>query len=112
MRTLDILIEGKSNKRLCESELYANRKLGAKCAKALRTRLAELEAAAHVFELVTGRPHPLRGDRAGQFAVSLEGGKRLVFRPSVVPPPIKADGSIDWGRVDRVTIVFIGDYHD
>ena len=72
-------------------------------------------------ELVAGRPHPLKGDseallrsadRAGQFAVDLEGAKRLVFEPANDPIPCNEDGSIDWSKVTHVCIVFIGDYHD
>jgi|GEM_PF-6623124 len=35
----------------------------------LRSRLADLRAAGSVRELVSGRPHPLKGDRAAEFAV-------------------------------------------
>lgn len=59
-----------------------------------------------------GRPHPLTGDRAGEFAVDLEGGTRLVFKPDNEPIPLNEDGSIDWSKVTAVCIVFIGDYHD
>lgn len=112
MQDLHILIEGKANRDLCESATTADRKLGRKCAKSLRKRLADLAAARSVSELVAGHPHPLRGDRKGQFAINLEGGRRLVFRPTEEPPPLSADDAVDWSRVDNITIVFIGDYHD
>ena len=98
--------------KLCEQQLIAQKKLGQVCARKLRSRLADLEAAGSVRELVSGRPHPLKEDRAGEFAVDLEGGKRLVFKPANDPIPYKEDGSIDWSKVTRVCIVFIGDYHD
>ncbi|MEI2582583.1 type II toxin-antitoxin system RelE/ParE family toxin [Scytonema sp. PRP1] len=97
---------------LCEQEKVAQRNLGANCAKKLRTRLAMLAAAGCVTELLAGRPHPLKGDRAGEFAVDLEGAKRLVFKPDNDPIPLTEDGSIDWSQVTAVCIVFIGDYHD
>ena len=78
----------------------------------LRTRLADLQAASSVTELVAGRPHPLVGDRAGQFAVDLEGGRRLVFVPGHDPVPRRDDGSVDWLLVTKVRIVYVGDYHD
>lgn len=86
--------------------------MGAKCAKKLKTRLADLYGVSSVTELFAGRPHPLKGDRAGEFAVDLEGGKRLVFKPDNDPVPLSEDGSIDWSKVTAVCIVFIGDYHD
>ena len=85
---------------------------GLPCAKKLQNRLADLEAVAFVTELVAGRPHPLKGDRLGQFSVDLHGAVRLVFEPNQNPVPRNADKSIAWNRVDKVRIVFIGDYHD
>jgi len=99
-------------KQLCEQEREARRQLGADCSKRLRTRLADLAAAHCVVELVAGRPHPLKGDRAGQFAVDLSGGSRLVFTPDHEPVPTSADGGIDWASVTKVNIVYIGNYHD
>jgi len=86
--------------------------LGKASARKLRARLDDLVSAANVRELVAGRPHPLKGDRAGQFSLSLAGGRRLVFEPSQQPPPEWDDGGIDWVAVDDVTILYIGDYHD
>ena len=97
---------------LCAQQRLAVRKLGAPCARKLRSRLADLLAAAHVRELVAGRPHPLTGDRLGQFAVDLHGGVRLVLEPAHNPVPSLADGGIDWEQVTQITIVYIGDYHD
>lgn len=99
-------------KELCEAERRAVRELGRPCARKLFSRLADLKAAENVTELIAGHPHPLKGDRTGQFSVRLEGGKRLVFAPANDPLPVDAKGSIDWRRVTRVSIVFIGDYHD
>lgn len=109
---MEITFGDRKLQKLCEQQDLAQRKLGANCAKKLRTRLADLAAASCVTELVAGRPHPLKGDRAGEFAVNLEGGTRLVFKPDHDPIPLAEDGSIDWSKVTAVCIVFIGDYHD
>ena len=97
---------------LCEQHARMVSAFGLPCAKKLRGRLADLEAAAFVTELVAGRPHPLKGDRPGQFAVDLHGAVRLVFEPDHDPVPRGADGSIAWNQVSKIRIVFIGDYHD
>jgi proteic killer suppression protein len=107
-----ILFETADLKQLCSEEREANRQLGRPCAKKLVTRLADLRAAQRVTDLVAGHPHPLKGDRAGQFALDLHGGKRLVFTPAHDPLPLKDDDSIDWSQVTSIRIVFIGDYHD
>lgn len=103
--------DGKLQK-LCEQEVVAQRKLGTNCARKLKTRLADLAAVSSVVELVAGRPHPLKGDRTGEFAVDLEGGKRLVFKGANDPVPLTEDGSVDWSKVTAICIIFIGDYHD
>lgn len=99
-------------RQICEKSQLAQRKLGAPCARKLRSRLADLDAASSVKELSAGRPHPLKGDRAGHFALDLSGGKRLVFKPANDPIPRREDGNIDWTKVTQVCICFIGDYHD
>jgi proteic killer suppression protein len=99
-------------RKLCETRREAEKKLGAECAKKLRTRLSDLDAATHVRELIAGHPHPLERDQPGQFAVNLAGGKRLVFEPDHESIPKDDQGNIDWSQVTSITIVFIGDYHD
>jgi proteic killer suppression protein len=99
-------------RKLCEIRREAEKKLGSDCAKKLRTRLSDLDAAIHVRELIAGHPHPLERDRLGQFAVNLTGGKRLVFVPDHEPIPKDNQGNIDWSQIINITIVFIGDYHD
>lgn len=77
----------------------------------LRTRLSDLEAARSVADLVVGHPHPLKGDRAGQFSVDLAGGVRLCFEPADPAQALGEDGSINWTRVREVRVVYIGNYH-
>ncbi|MBW4528515.1 MAG: hypothetical protein KME18_25665 [Phormidium tanganyikae FI6-MK23] len=98
--------------KLCEQQAVAQKQLGKVGARKLCSRLADLAAASSVRDLVAGRPHPLKGDRAGEFALDLEGAKRLVFKSANDPVPYKGDGGIDWSNVTHVCIVFIGDYHD
>ncbi len=109
---MDILFSSASLELLCSSEREGKRRLGDRSAKKQRTRLADLQAAARVTDLVAGRPHPLKRDRQGQFAVDLEGGLRLVFEPASDPIPLGSGGEILWASVTAIRIVYIGDYHD
>lgn len=109
---MDIAFRDKKTRELCEQQATASRKLGTACARKLRSRLADLQAAERVTDLVAGRPHPLQGVRAGQFALDLEGGRRLVFEPDQQPLPRRDDGSVDWFRITSIRIIYIGDYHD
>lgn len=109
---MEIRFKDKKLRELCEKQASAVKKLGDAGARKLRSRLADLSAASRVSELVAGNPHPLRGERLGQFALDLAGGWRLVFAPANDPVPRKGDASIDWSAVTIVCIEFIGDYHD
>ena len=85
---------------------------GGASARKLKVRLVALEAAARVTDLVAGNPHPLKGDRLGEFALDLAGGWRLVFAPAHDPCPTRPDGGIEWSQVTIICIEYIGDYHD
>ena len=108
---MDIGFEDEKLARLCNNRRLADRRLGRNGAKRLRSRLADLKAASVVTELVAGSPHPLTGDRLGQFSLRLHGGNRLVFQPAQDPVPVLCDGGIDWSSVTAVVVVEIGDYH-
>lgn len=109
---MQINFKDKKVRELCEKQAVAVKKLGHVCARKLRSRLDDLEAAGQVTDLVAGNPHPLKGDRDGQFAVDLAGGFRLVFAPDHDPVPQRPQGGIDWSQVCIVCIEYIGDYHD
>ncbi len=109
---MKINFKDKKLREMCEKQAVAEKKLGAVCARKLRTRLSDLDSAERVTDLMAGNPHPLKGDRQGQFALHLTGGWRLVFSPDNAPCPARPDGGIDWSRVTIVCIEYIGDYHD
>ena len=109
---MKLSFKNKKIKELCEKRAVADQKLGAACARKLRARLDDLDAASRVTDLTAGNPHPLKGNRLGQFALDLTGGWRLVFAPALDPLPLRDDQSIDWSQVTIVCIEFIGDYHD
>ena len=109
---MKILFGNKKVQELCEQQRVAEKKLGALCARKLRARLSDIEASNRVTDLVAGSPHPLKGNRKGQFALNLAGGYRLVFGSANEPCPTTEDGGINWAQVTIVSIEFIGDYHD
>ena len=109
---MDISFSKNELQKLCENSRLMVKKFGMPCAKKLMARLADLQAAETLEDVVAGRPHPLERDRLGQFAVNLHGGVRLVFESADDPVPIKDDGTIAWHEVTKICIVFIGDYHD
>lgn len=76
-------------------------------------RVALLSSAGTLADLThtPGRLHPLKGDRAGQFALDLWGSFRLVFEPANVPLPKLPDGGLDRTRVTKIRILEVVDYH-
>ena len=108
---MEIDYSDKQIENICLYNKQAQKALGRPIAKKLQRRLADIDSADNVRELVAGRPHPLIGDREGQFALDIGGGARLVFEPDE-PIPRLDDESINWGIVGEITIVFIGNYHD
>lgn len=109
---LEIVFADKDLQALCTSERQQKKALGHAGMCKLRARLSDLMAVARVTELVAGHPHPLTGNRDGQFALRLDGACRLVFEPAHQPIPQRNDGAVLWVEVTAVRIVFIGDYHD
>ena len=109
---MEVAFANRNLQEICEDQREAKRQLGQASARKLRSRLADIMAASRLGDIPAGRPHPLRGSRAGQFAVSLSGGDRLVFEANDDPAPTTHDGATDWKHVASIRIVFIGDYHD
>lgn len=100
--------------KICEEHRALQKEHGAACAKRISARLADLAAASTLeeFRHLPGGCHELDGDREGQLALKLPGGKRLIIRPTVDPMPTAEAGGLDWGAVEAVEIVDIVDYHD
>ena len=108
---MQITYASKTIQRLCEEDKHQRKQLGEKRAKRLKNFLNELRAVQNVSQLQLGRPHPLTGDRAGQFSVDLDGPMRLLFDPAELPPPTLPSGGIDWQQVSSVRLLEIGDTH-
>jgi plasmid maintenance system killer protein len=89
------------------------KRFGAVRWKLLRKRLAGLAAAPTLRDMrgVAGF-HQLTGDRAGRFALKLDGAYRLVVEPANHPVPKLDDGGIDEGSITGVRVVEVVNYHD
>jgi proteic killer suppression protein len=108
---LDIFFETEKLAKVCNSRASLDRAYGAVCAKRVAQRLQELEAVESLEEVLFGRPHELKADRAGQVSVDLVHPLRLIFRPAVQPPPLRTDGGLDRKKVTSITIIEITDTH-
>ena len=100
--------------KLCNSAGKLRGKYGSRMAQLVQQRLLELtdvETLGEMFAIVGARCHPLTANLRGLFAVNLVHPKRLVFKPSHNPLPLKPDGGLDVARVTEIEVVGIGDYH-
>ena len=110
---MDVLFASDKLHRALSTQRVLQADWGQEGAKKITLRLQQLAAAPTLADMrnLPGRCHELTGDRAGQFAVDVHKGYRLVFRPTAEPPPRKPDGGIDWAQVDSITVDEIVDYH-
>jgi len=83
-------------------------------AKLIRRRLDDLRAARtlEVMRNLPGRCHELKGDRAGQLSIDLDGPYRLLFMPAHNPLPNKPDGGLDWAQITVVLLVGVVNTHE
>ena len=79
----------------------------------IKRRVASLAAAPALADMrgVPGRFHQLTGDRAYQFALTINASERLVFEPDHSPLPTLPDGGVDLAAVTRIRIIEVVDYH-
>ena len=108
---MEFAFENKLLRGLCENEPQAQRILGANVASKLKHRLADMEVAQCVTELVAGKPRELDGVRRGQISVDMCDGYRIIFCANHNNIPLMVSGSVDWSKVTRIKILNI-DLHD
>jgi proteic killer suppression protein len=95
---MEISFKTKKIATLCNKNNKAVKKFGADCAEKLQLRLQQLWSAECLEDMKYGRPHPLNGNREGQFAIDLAGAVRLVFE-ALDPIPKTSDDATDWGSL-------------
>jgi len=110
---IEIVWASRKLERDCLNDRNGVQRFGPERWTLIKRRLESLASAPTLADMrgVPGNCHPLTGDRAGQFAISLTGSYRLVFRPDHEPIPLQADGGIDRQLVTRILIEGVVDYH-
>jgi len=97
---------------LLNNEKKLTQEYGPKNARKIVLRLSQITAMptlGHLLQSRLGRCHALQGDYAGMYAMDLEGGFRLIFRP--VQEKGQANVSEDLFTVEIVMIMEVTDYH-
>lgn len=111
---MEIAFSSEQLRQTCNDSKALKRRFGAEGEKLIRRRLDELQAAptlAAIAKLPGPRCEELKGGRAGQLSVRVQGGFRLVFIPVDDPPAKKPDGGLDWVAVRAIKVLEIEDYH-
>jgi len=83
-------------------------------AKRVATRMDDITSSPNLAVLIqipAADCHLLTGDRKGEWAVSISGNFRMIFRIAQDPIPITEDGSINTTLVTDICILEIVDYH-
>lgn len=111
---MEITFKNKKFQKICNSEKELIKTYGKSCARKIRSRLDDLQAAATLeeFKTLPGRCHELKGNKKGRLSLDLEHPLRLIFEPSNENVKMKEDGGLDWNSVSEVIIVEVEDTHD
>lgn len=110
--TLEIAFESISLRSFCETEAHAIREFGKSVAELLKHRLADMRVATSIKDLIVGRPRELTGANSGQIMLELCDGHCVVFCANHTNNPTTSIGAIDWPKVRRIRILYIGDNYD
>lgn len=98
----------------CETRNSRRRAFGDERGKRLGRRLSALLAATCLEDLraAPGRLHELKGDRAGQLSLDLDGPYRLLFEPILSEGQLTGPSDTQsWSQVTHVRILSIEDTH-
>lgn len=110
---VDVLFASSKLQKTCSTRGLLMKRFGDVGAKKIELRLQQLRAVATLEDMrhLPGRCHELSGDLAGMLAIDVHHPHRLILRPAAEPPPLKADGGLDWASVEAVVITDVIDYH-
>jgi proteic killer suppression protein len=111
---VEILFRNEADRLMYNDSKSLVRKHNVQRAKQIRRRLDDLRAALTLEAMrnLPGRCHELKGDRATQLSLDLDGPYRLILCPAHDPIPRKADGGLDWNLVTAVRIIEVTDTHE
>jgi proteic killer suppression protein len=85
-----------------------------KNANKVEQRMSEIKSSpnlAVLMQIPAARCHRLKGDLAGEWAVSISPNHRLLFQIADDPVPRKDNGEIDTILVKEIKIITTTDYH-
>lgn len=100
-----IAFSSRSLRLICENQHRARRVLGAAKAEKLRSRLADMDSADNVAELIAGNPRPVPSIPL-RITLDLCEGATMVFEANQKSCPTN-EGAIEWNKVSRIKIITV-----
>lgn len=109
---MELAFDTISLRTICENEQHAISELGVEVAEVLKHRLADLQAATSVKDIIVGRLPEFNGTEANHLAIYLSNKHSIVLCANHPKNPMTDTGEIDWERVSRVKILRIESNYD
>lgn len=100
--------EEKEVRDSCLDQEKATRLYGHETAQGLQHRLADIEAADRIADLIAGRPAAINGTEL--YKLDISDTHRLVFCHNHGKRPTTQNGQVDWPNVRRIKITSIEGY--
>jgi hypothetical protein len=108
IETLDLAFDSIQLRSICESEEVAISELGPTVASILKHRLADLNAATSVSEILVGHPRILMSGEFNQhIVINLCDDYQIIISANHRRNPQSGNGNIDWRKVSRIKIMRI-----
>ena len=111
---MEIYFDSNSLKTCLEKSKKGRKKFGTETYEKIIMRLQEIRAIKNMtdlFKLPALRLHQLKGQRKGQWAIDVDKNNRIAFYP-LNNEDQKIKGDIDFDDIVKISVVFVGDYHD
>jgi len=90
---------------LCENKEFAESHLGEEIADILFARLADIEAADNVFDLVVGYPEEIEINEVRCYSINISNHKKIILSNNDVKK--NKNNNFDWTDIKRVKILKI-----
>jgi toxin HigB-1 len=110
---LDFAFVSKALRTICEKEEEAIHEFGLSVTTALKHRLADIDAAISIKDLLVGKPRIFESEIHNQtMVIDLDDGYQMIFCANHPNNPTMETGEIDWGKVSRIKILRIERNYD
>jgi len=92
-------------RQICEDPEIAYSKLGHAVAENLKSRIADLDAALTIEDVIAGNPRIIKSSSCSYYIIDLSENLVLIVHSAHVKNiPLSDDNELDWSRVTRVQI--------